>query len=70
MMQALCPGTKVVVKEFEHGAGVIKDTILRMIDDELRVYYNVEFDTGGGGEFEEVELEPQPGMVLLVVEFQ
>jgi hypothetical protein len=70
MMQALCPGTKVIVKEFEHGAGVVTDTILRMVDDELCVRYLIDLDNGGNGEFEEVELEPQPGMVLLVVEFQ
>jgi hypothetical protein len=69
-MQALCPGTKVIVKEFEHGAGAVTETILRMVDDELCVRYTVELDQGGGGEFEEVELDPQPGMVLLVVEYQ
>jgi hypothetical protein len=70
IVQVLCPGTKVVVKEFNHGAGVIIDTILRMIDEELRVVYSVQLYNGGKGELEEKELDPQPGMVVLLVDYQ
>jgi hypothetical protein len=59
----------VKVKDDEQSqVGVVIESVLYKKDSELTVKYLVEFPDGEG-EFGEGELEPQPGMKILSVDY-
>ena len=77
MLQVLCPGTKVkalvsiVSKDAPHwDTGTITESVITRDGDQLAVNYGVEFDAGDFGTFAESDLDPQPGMVILIVDYQ
>jgi hypothetical protein len=68
-MQILYPGIKVTVK-YGDGNGTIAQTVLTDNHGQLEVTYGVLLDDGGEGEYEEKDLDPLPGMKILIVDYQ
>jgi hypothetical protein len=66
VMQALAPGTEVVIKE-DGNKGKVESVIVYVEADghTLAIRYQVD----DGGDYEEAELDPQPGMKVLEIDY-